>query len=544
MMEGERERTGLEAAAQLVGDAEALDLLANLVSIAPTNLEDPLRGRYEKPNYPRAVDRIVRAAQHFGLATRLYDPLVHGPPNPHLAGVPRPNVIVDLDVGSADRTLILAHYDVVPVPSEQLPRWKSPPHTLTRRADGRLYGRGANDDLGSGVVPSLVAMRRLAAEGGSPRNVRLLVCCDEETGGEGGVESLKAHDDALPADDPERFLAGEVALIPDGSPHATSGSSGVLFLDASFDRPVPLSDVLDFGDELRSLHDVAKRWKSRYASPDWPEHLAPEPVITGRATLTKFDLTGDGQTTPEIALRAAHAEADAANQIAEAVTLVFEGPPSQLGGLVARLRPLVSAPFRVEPATATALTVPPEALAVQVVGRSAHGGYPHRGANPVPAALDLLRQGVAAGWLDVSSPVNATFAVDLRLLPEMTLESGRDEALGKARRWIESHEIAARLEAPPARCRRGYSLAPDHPMVRRLERILRAEGGEAGVFGEYGGTDASSLAEVHTPSGEPLPAIVFGSMDRDAHIHEAEESIDPKLMGTIVRTIYRFLREP
>jgi len=237
-------RTGLEEAARLVGDAEALDLLANLVSIAPTNLEDPLHGRFEKPNYARAVDRIVRAAQHYGLATRVYDPVVQGPPNPHLASVPRPNVIVDLDVGAQDRTLILAHYDVVPVPAEQLARWRSPPHTLTQRADGRLYGRGSNDDLGSGVVPSLVAMRRLANEGGAPRNVRLLICCDEETGGEGGVESLKAHDDALPEGDPTRFLVGDVALIPDGSPHATSGSSGVAFLDASFDRPTPLPDVL------------------------------------------------------------------------------------------------------------------------------------------------------------------------------------------------------------------------------------------------------------------------------------------------------------
>jgi acetylornithine deacetylase/succinyl-diaminopimelate desuccinylase-like protein len=543
-MESPRERTGLEEAAQLVGDPEALDLLANLVSIAPTNLEDPLRGRYEKPNYPLAVDRLVRAARHFGLSTRIYDPLVHGAPNPHLGDVPRPNVIVDLDVGAAERTLILAHYDVVPVPSEQLARWRSPPHALTRRADGRLYGRGANDDLGSGVVPSLVAMRRLATEGDAPRNVRLLICCDEETGGEGGVESLKAHDDALPVGDPERFLAGDVALIPDGSPHATSGSSGVLFLDASFERPVPLPDVLDYGDELVSLHDVAKRWKSRYASPDWPEHLAPEPVITGRATLTKFDITGEGRASPEIVLRAAHAEADAANQIAEAVTLVFDGAPAALAHLLDRLRPLVSAPFRIEPAGATALAVPPGTLAVQVVGRSAHGGYPHRGANPVPAALALLRAGIAEGWLDVAAPVGATFAVDLRLIPEMPLDSGRDEVLTTAHRWISSHEVAARLDAPPARCRRGYALPPDHPMVRRLERILRAEGGEAGTFGEYGGTDASSLAEVQTPAGEPLPAIVFGSMDREAHIHEAEESIDPRLMGTIVRTIYRFLREP
>ena len=50
------------------------------------------------------------------------------------------------------------------------------------------------------------------------RNVRLLVCCDEETGGEGGVEALKEHDARLPPRDPARFIDGDVALIPDKEP--------------------------------------------------------------------------------------------------------------------------------------------------------------------------------------------------------------------------------------------------------------------------------------------------------------------------------------
>jgi acetylornithine deacetylase/succinyl-diaminopimelate desuccinylase-like protein len=74
--------------------------------------------------------------------------------------------------------------------------------------------------------------------------------------------------------------------------------------------------------------------------------------------------------------------------------------------------------------------------------------------------------------------------------------------------------------------------------------LLREEFGASGVFGEYGGTDASSLATVRTPSGAPLPALVFGSMDRSANIHQAEESVDPSGLGSVIRTIERFILEP
>ena len=50
------DRSGGEVPAAL-GDPRALPLLQELVSIAPTNLEDIPGDRYEKPNYPRAGGR-------------------------------------------------------------------------------------------------------------------------------------------------------------------------------------------------------------------------------------------------------------------------------------------------------------------------------------------------------------------------------------------------------------------------------------------------------------------------------------------------------
>ena len=532
------------AASAAIGGEENLRLLTQLVAIAPTNLEDIGHGRWEKPNYRRAAEAIVRAARAAGLSTRVYDPTVAGDVSGDWHGAARPNVIADLNVGAAETVLILAHFDVVPVPAEQLARWRSPPHTLTLRADGRLYGRGSNDDLGSGVVASIAALRSLSADTDLRRNVRLVACCDEETGGEGGVEAIKAHDARLEPDDPERILRGHVALIPDGGPEATAGSSGVAFLEASFEGPVSLAETLAYGQALVDLHEVARRWRSVYASPDWPDRHAPELVITGRASVTRFDLTNVAPGGPGVRLTGAHAETDAANQSAAAVTLLFEGDPALLANLRPRLMPFVVAPFHLEPAGATALTVPSGTLALQLVGEATHGGYPHRGHNPVPATLRLLRAAVEQDLVNGRSPGTASFTVDLRLIPEMELSDGVETALRYVRAYAENHAPTARIAAPPERCRAGYCLPVDHPALVRLERILGDTMGASGIRGEYGGTDASALRDLTTPTGEPLPALVFGSMDPESHIHDAEESADPKRIAAVATAIARFVREP
>jgi acetylornithine deacetylase/succinyl-diaminopimelate desuccinylase-like protein len=532
------------AATTAIGGEENLRLLTQLVSIAPTNLEDIGHGRWEKPHYLRAADAIVRAARSAGLATRVYDPTVEGDVKRDWHGAPRPNVVADLDVGAPETVLILAHYDVVPVPAEQLARWKSPPHTLTYRADGRLYGRGSNDDLGSGVVASIAALRKLSEEADLPRNVRLIACCDEETGGEGGVEAIKTHDARLAPNDPDRMLSGDVALIPDGSPEATAGSSGVAFLEASFESPSTLAETLAYGQALVDLHEVARTWRSVYASPDWPDRHAPEPVITGRASVTRFDVANVSPSELGVRLMAAHAETDAANQSAAAVTLVFRGEAPLLRDLLPRLSPLVGPPFRLEPAGATALRVGPGTLALQLIGEATHGGYPHRGHNPVPPTLGLLRAAIDRNLVDGGARGSATFTVDLRLIPEMELADGVSAALRYVRAYAENRCRTARIVAPPERCRAGYCLPVDHPALVRLARILSETMGSRGVRGEYGGTDASALRDLKTPKGAPLPALVFGSMDPEAHIHDAEESADPKLIAGVAATIARFVREP
>lgn len=533
------------SAKDALGDPDAYPLLRDLVGLATTNLEDPAHGRWEKPHYLEAARYLVDVATRWGLRARIFDPLTDLPSVEGLHGVPRPNVIADFDIGADERVIIMSHYDVVPVPTEQLSRWQSPPHELTFRPDGLFYGRGAADDLGSGVVPSLLAAKQLRDNPSLAQNIRLLMCCDEETGGAGGIEALKAHDAQLPVNDPERFLDADVVLIPDGDPHATTGSSGLLFLDGTFTRPAPLPRVLAFGEALIGLQSLAQSWVSVYPSPDWPDHGAPFPCITGRATVTKWDTTAERDaTTTRPRIDAIHAETDATNQIAQSVTLVVRGSTAQLSALPGQLSPLLSPPFLLQVGGASSLRVPAGALAISVVGTSSHAGYPHRGHNPVPAAVELLDRALRAGLLDDASPLVATFGVDLRLIPEMPLETGLRAVLGYAQDWSTAHDPETRVDAPRDRCRGGYALPPDHPALVKMERILSSVFGAKGVYGEYGGTDASSLIGLQTSRGEPLPALVFGLMTRTSHIHEAEENLDPVGVGRVTETIRRFVLEP
>ncbi|HTT35598.1 MAG TPA: M20/M25/M40 family metallo-hydrolase [Thermoplasmata archaeon] len=531
--------------AETLGDPAAVALWRELVALAPTNLEDPPRGRYEKPRYAAAARRLQAVATEWGLSARTFDPVeAGGREAEELRGIPRPNVIVDLPGASPERVLVLAHYDVVPVPDEQRPRWRSPPHTLTYRSDGRLYGRGSSDDLGSGVVASLLALKRLSHGPAPARSVRLLLCCDEETGGEGGIEAMKRHDAGLPEGSPDRLIAGDVALLPDGSPHVCAASSGAVFMDLVVHAPAPLSGILDLADAVAELSGRVAEWRSRFPSPDWPDHGAPAPWIQGRLTLTRFDLEAVPPAGPAAALENAHAETDTANQIAESVALGFAPPATAAPAVLERLGVLARSPYRVAPTGATGLAVPAGGFAVSVIGESAHGGYPHRAHNPVPATTGILRAALGRGWIGADRRYRATFAIDLRLPPEMPLEEGRGPVLAWVRSIIDRLGVPATIESPPARCRGGYALDADHPAARRLERIVAETLGVHGVFGEYGGTDASTLGTVRTRSGAPLPALVFGSMDRASNIHQAEENADPRLVAGVAAAIERYVRDP
>lgn len=92
----------------------------------------------------------------------------------------RPNLTATLPGGDGPGLMFLGHSDVVPAG----PGWTGDPYRV-RRADDRLYGRGATDMKG-GLAAVVAAMSALAsAPGGLSGPVQLVCTVDEEEHGSG-----------------------------------------------------------------------------------------------------------------------------------------------------------------------------------------------------------------------------------------------------------------------------------------------------------------------------------------------------------------------
>jgi acetylornithine deacetylase/succinyl-diaminopimelate desuccinylase-like protein len=113
--------------------------------------------------------------------------------------------------------VIYAHYDVQPAPAEQ--GWTSDPWTPTRREDGRIYGRGASDDI-SGIVSHLGMLR--VFDGRPPCTVRLILEGMEET--ESNLEAFVEANPALFACD--LFIIADMGNLRVGEPALTTALRG------------------------------------------------------------------------------------------------------------------------------------------------------------------------------------------------------------------------------------------------------------------------------------------------------------------------------
>ncbi len=127
------------------------------------------------------------------------------------AGI-RPNIVAIMKGASSDRRVwVMGHIDVVP-PGD-LEKWDTNPWEVVEK-DGKLYGRGTEDDQ-HGIVTPLFALKAIKELGGTlPYDVGVVVVSAEETGSEHGIEYLLKNSDLFGEND---YIIVPDAGEPDGS---------------------------------------------------------------------------------------------------------------------------------------------------------------------------------------------------------------------------------------------------------------------------------------------------------------------------------------
>lgn len=174
----------------------AVDLLMEIIKRPAVNPAFGGKGEYEKAML------ILSVIDKWGFD----DIMVINVPDSRVESGVRPNIIGIIKGEVKDKLWILTHLDVVP-PGD-LSAW-----TVTRPfepvlRDGKVYGRGSEDN-GQSIVASLIATKSLLEEGIRPkRTIALAFVSDEEAGSRYGLEYLVKHYSDL-------FSLNDVALVPD-----------------------------------------------------------------------------------------------------------------------------------------------------------------------------------------------------------------------------------------------------------------------------------------------------------------------------------------
>jgi succinyl-diaminopimelate desuccinylase len=133
--------------------------------------------------------------------------------DPKVPGGKRPNIIVRLPGAGKKRIWIVTHMDTVP--EGDLGAWKYPPFD-PKVVDGKVYGRGAEDN-GQELMASLFGAYALLRLGVKPElNVGLVFVSDEEHGNVHGIDFLLKKG---------LFKKGDLVVVPDhGQPDGAAVS--------------------------------------------------------------------------------------------------------------------------------------------------------------------------------------------------------------------------------------------------------------------------------------------------------------------------------
>ena len=183
--------------------SEAIDLMKAIVPIKALGPLNDGTGEWEKAEFLKEYLKTIgfKEIEEYPAS----DDMVPG-------GL-RPNLIARISGERNDRTVwILSHLDVVP--EGDLSKWDTNPFEAVVK-DGRIYGRGTEDN-NQGLVSSILMAKAFITSGIKPLyNIGLVMVADEETGSKYGLEYLMEHHHDL-------FDKDDLFIVPDaGEPDAT-----------------------------------------------------------------------------------------------------------------------------------------------------------------------------------------------------------------------------------------------------------------------------------------------------------------------------------
>ncbi len=131
---------------------------------------------------------------------------------------------------SLPTVLIYAHYDVMPVAPLEL--WKSEPFAPEIR-DGKIYGRGADDDKGQGFM-HVKAFEAMVATGELTCNVKFMLEGEEEIGSPSLYQWCEDNKELVKSD---IILISDTSMISMDVPSITCGLRGLAYMDVEVTGP-------------------------------------------------------------------------------------------------------------------------------------------------------------------------------------------------------------------------------------------------------------------------------------------------------------------
>ncbi|HJA98608.1 MAG TPA: dipeptidase [Candidatus Alistipes avicola] len=131
---------------------------------------------------------------------------------------------------AAKTVLVYGHYDVMPV--DPIDEWRTPPFEPEVK-DGRIYGRGADDDKGQ-LFMHAKAFESMCATDNLPCNVKFLLEGEEEIGSPSLYKFCEDNKELLKAD---IILVSDTSMISMQTPSITTGLRGLTYMQVEVTGP-------------------------------------------------------------------------------------------------------------------------------------------------------------------------------------------------------------------------------------------------------------------------------------------------------------------